>query len=378
LENAYAVAWNTSGTHLAVGYLGVWIYNSQFEPISYIDTENKAVRDIAWNPDDSMIALTLGGERFADRLHVVEVATQTVVFDLEPGSVVRWSQDGTQLAVVTQNHRAVEIYDVASWQSLVTIPVANTNIIAVAWSPDETQLAVSLSSRDVHIWNVANPAISFEVTEREEFVGSLVWSPAGNLLVGKTSSDDESLSLIRLWDSVTGVEVRTITERAYNIHQLEWLPGTMLLVGVTPTITDPTATIIIWDVTTGQVVNTATVAGLFEEFSVSPYGGRLAVANNVLRAPYLYPDAPLTAAATSALQSFGSNAVQIVVPAPSPELLEGIADRCATSAAPVLDVPQEADRLESFVAQVEALPADTLSPGCTADLLAVAAALEAE
>jgi len=86
--------------------------------------------------------------------------------------------------------------------------------------------------------------------------------------------------------------------------------------------------------------------------------------------------------------SLMNGAVQIIVPDPSLERLEAIAAACdaplslmqplaaQTSALSDEAVPPAA--LDTFVAQLDALPADTIPPGCAADLRAVAQAIEVQ
>ena len=61
--------------------------------------------------------------------------------------------------------------------------------------------------------------------------------------------------------------------------------------------------------------------------------------------------------------------MQILVPDPSIERLNAITAACDAPVSPTTD-------MTDFIAQVEALPADSIPPACAADLLAVARALE--
>lgn len=80
----------------------------------------------------------------------------------------------------------------------------------------------------------------------------------------------------------------------------------------------------------------------------------------------------------NAVQTLANGAVQIVVPVPSPERLQAIADACNAPAAveQSLTASLQADQLSTFITQVEALPENTIPPACADDLIAVAEALQ--
>jgi hypothetical protein len=82
--------------------------------------------------------------------------------------------------------------------------------------------------------------------------------------------------------------------------------------------------------------------------------------------------------AESVIQTLAGGAVRIVVPAPSLERLQAIADACSAPAAveQSLTADIQAGQLTDFVARVEALPVGVIPPACAADLIAVAEALE--
>jgi hypothetical protein len=80
------------------------------------------------------------------------------------------------------------------------------------------------------------------------------------------------------------------------------------------------------------------------------------------------------------IQTLANGAIQIVVPAPSLERLQAIAEACNAPVAveQSLAADIQANDLNAFVAQVEALPEGTIPPACAADLIAVAEALQSQ
>jgi hypothetical protein len=115
--------------------------------------------------------------------------------------------------------------------------------------------------------------------------------------------------------------------------------------------------------------------GFIEDIELSPYGGRLAIANN---GSTLAPELPTNVDGTTlATQTLLDGAVQIVVPAPSLERLQAIADAC-NAPSTVEQALATSDQLTDFVAEVEALPENTIPLACAADLIAVAEALQSQ
>lgn len=126
-----------------------------------------------------------------------------------------------------------------------------------------------------------------------------------------------------------------------------------------------------WNASTGDLVQEVQIAPLYAA-AWSPYTGRLAV---------LQPNAEDARRLRNG-QEFDANTVtgtlSIIVPMPSLEQLQSIANTCHAPEAvgQSLTGSNQADQLTDFVAQIEALPEDSIPPACRADLLAVAEALQ--
>jgi hypothetical protein len=131
----------------------------------------------------------------------------------------------------------------------------------------------------------------------------------------------------------------------------------------------------IWDTTTGQLIETLSLDRQGGRFlmALSPFGGRLALGNAA-------PMSEISSAqgrAEGVIQTLANGAIQIVVPAPSLERLQAVANACNAPASVerLLPTSDAAGQLAAFVSSVEALPEDTIPPACAADLIAVAEAL---
>jgi hypothetical protein len=132
----------------------------------------------------------------------------------------------------------------------------------------------------------------------------------------------------------------------------------------------------IWDVQTGELIDNIRAGIAVKSLAYSPYGGRLAYGGTI----------PSDSSALSSNQTdisdagetLAGGAVHIVVPAPSLERLQAVADACnaPTAVERALPTSAVASQLSTFVANVEALPENTIPPACAADLVAVAEALQ--
>lgn len=175
-----------------------------------------------------------------------------------------------------------------------------------------------------------------------------------------------------IWDVEQHTQITTLqAEVPDNFFSIDWDNHDERLAVVTGDFV-----IQVWDINTGAVLyESPPFTSYTAEFS--PYGGRLAVSNLSLPAQQVSGEIDSTLTQNNA-RIFGKGVVQIIVPTPSLERLQSIAEACNTPATieQSLTASIEADRLTEFVAQVEALPENTIPPACRADLLAVAESIQ--
>jgi WD40 repeat protein len=67
----------------------------------------------------------------------------------------RISPDGARIAITSPKGPGVDVWDWKSRQLLYSLPGREGYIYYFAWSPDSQRLAVSRSSEDIEIWNLA-------------------------------------------------------------------------------------------------------------------------------------------------------------------------------------------------------------------------------
>src|SRR5690606_31913045 len=202
------------------------------------------------------------------------------------------------------------------------------------------------------------------------FHTSLAWSPDGT----KLAATEIRSEMIDILDAITGQIIVSAQGPARDLENgiasIAWSPDGMTLIA-----DEYNGNVQSWNAETGELIETLPLNREGGRFlmSLSPYGGRLALGNS---APV--SETASTQATRSDVQILANGAIQIVVPAPSLERLQAIAEAC-NAPAPIeqsLTASIQANQLTNFVPQVEALPENTIPPAGAADLIAVAEALQ--
>jgi WD40 repeat protein len=330
----YSVSWSPDSSRLAStspydGLVRIWdTTNGNLIAELTGDRNPSDAALVAWNPNGTIIvsitANTDGGFplRFwsaqDDRYQPLSMSASVAAFD------IAWNSDGSILAVA--DYRAVYIFDDFSGNTLEPRSVIPFRF-AIAWSPDGTKLAAANLDSTVQVLRVDNG----------EMLSSL----------GTATSETQQRAASVAWDTDG---VRLIVDRFDGRTE-------------------------IWDTATGQLLETLSLNRQGGRFlmALSPFGGSLALGN---AAPV--NEITSSQATKGVIQTLAGGAVQIVVPAPSLERLQAVADACNAPAAveQLLPTSDAAGQLSAFVSSVEALPEDTIPPACAADLIAVASALQ--
>jgi WD40 repeat protein len=166
---------------------------------------------------------------------------------------VAFSPDGKTLVIVTDNDTAAWLWNVATQQRVGALSFGNTEVIAVAFSPDGTMLATGSAGAGsaagggaamVRLWDIGTQQeIGAPMTADDDVVRDVAFSPDGTILA--TASNDGTA---RLWDVATQQEIGApMTADSDYVKGLAFSPdGTILAT----TSDDGTARL--WDVATQQ------------------------------------------------------------------------------------------------------------------------------
>ncbi len=336
---------------------------------------------VAWSPDSSMIATP----SYDQTVKVWNADSGELLYTLTGHNdavvAVAWSPNGTQLLSWGFDTRPnLFVWDVTTGNLLERHN--SGSIVAAAFSPDDKKLALSVSlgigTIDAQTFEVLSGSSRIECCPNQMY--SLAWSPDSSALV--TGSIN---GLATIWDANTAQTLSQFIANPY--HQpdsrdvdnlaLSWVRDvTFAPDGSTVLSASGDGTLREWDAATGELVH-ETQIGPFYSAAWSPYVGRLAV---------LEPTAEEQSALNAGQVFDASNVtgtLNIVVPDPSIERLQSIAEAC--NASPQVDtalnatldqVETNARPIDDFIVRVETLPQDALPPGCAADLLAVAEAIQ--
>jgi WD40 repeat protein len=360
-----AVEWNVDGSKIVGagtdGTLRVWDTATGTELLSFSGLTEQLLA-VAWSLD-------------GDRLVSGGVDGIVRVWDAESGQLLGelqhplanilgldWSPDGTKLASVSfGGENNLRIWDANTYQLLNQFTVGD--IFEIEWRPDGKVLALPQAGGGVLLVDPANeqPFQSFSLQER---TGSVAWNTDGSLLAIGHAERGE----IYVWDMATDTQIIKLEGLTNGVSSVVWTSDDTQVIG-----TSWDTTILVWDVATGAVIDTFNKGDLYlRAIDLSPFGGRLAYGGPL-------PEAGDTAAL--ALPSEGdvlsNGLVNIVVPAPSAEKLQAIAEACgaAPEVTAALTAQIATEALDSFTDQVSQLTDAQLPAGCAADLLAVAEAL---
>lgn len=142
------------------------------------------IGDAAWSPDGEYI-LTAGfyGHVFIfDRMLTARELVSPQINEIEITSVV-WDNTGSRLAYGMFDGTVI-VVDVDTKQELARFTEHTYPVYALAWSPDNTQLATASSMGTVIVWNPTSGVSQVvEVIEKQDTATAYIsWKPDGTLL----------------------------------------------------------------------------------------------------------------------------------------------------------------------------------------------------
>lgn len=375
------------------------------------DTESTTrITRVAWSPVGDQIA-------YADasgNLQIVSSQNGGQIFSFQRESsssvsVLEWSPDGNALAVATENG-PIEVWDTETGTLRNILQVTGTGIRSLSWNPDSTQLASASQEAfpdNVTIWDVSTGTIVFspivgdalsvalspdgaliavskfgeiqlwDAVSRQltrmihtpEYIVAMAWNP-NNMTIASADTYVAQNSVVRIWDINTGQLLDTLEGHTDVINAVHWNASGDQLVTASHD-----GTVRLWDAFSGQIMQIYQTGDSVFTASFSPFGGQLTYGGTMDNVT-----SPDGSDVIQNVTSIANGAIQIIVPDPSIERLNAIAAACGAPVAPEasLSADVQPTDMADFIAQVEALPADSIPPACAADLLAVARALEGE
>jgi len=372
-----ALVWSLDGNQIAgaddSGSIHIWNAGTGQSLLEFQGHEG-GVTSLSWSPDSSRLASVSpldGLIRIWDTTNGKLIAELTGDRNPADAALVAWNPQGNMIVSVTANTDGgfpLRFWSVQNDTYQLLPMSASVAAFDIAWSPDGSKLAVA-DYRAVYVFDDFSANV-LEPRSISPFRFAIAWSPDGNKLAA--ANLDGTVQVLRADNGEILASLgSTISDTQQRAASLTWDKNGMQVI-----IDRFSGTTEIWDTTTTQLIETLSLNRQGGRFlmSLSPFGGRLALGN---AAPV--NDSISAQATGDIVQTLANRAVQIVVPAPSLELLDTIAKQCGTAP----DVEQSlttsiaANQLDILTSTVESLTAEQIPPACAADLIAVAQALEA-
>lgn len=385
LDSIYWFDWGQNGSRIAVASAsGVTIYDSAFNPLAFRQQPD---------PNEALILTSISPDvtRLATKNEIWDINTLEVLLRLDAAYPLgNWSRDGKLISAVGSDLQSILVYDAHTGNLAKTISTQGINLtFNPVWSPDNTRFAATDKAQTLIIID----SVMGEIVARyphKDLLGPISWSPDGTQLAyggfaevepGTLGSQPSSGSVtgavrnsVYIANAANGQILQTFTDLPRQIAQLLWSPDGNQLFAITGLGHG-----YIWDVKSGQLIDSyKTPNYLLVGVDYSPFGGQIMMGFNLGR-PIASTQPDSFAAQSTFTHSFLDGAIQMIVPAPSTERLQAIMNECATNQTAVSQVNGfiAAQEFHNFTQAISRLPASDIPPGCAADLIAVAEALQA-
>lgn len=256
-------------TPMPVGQSAITPANAgQVAAITELQQEPLPVRDVAFSPDNTLVASANGDNTV--QLWNVQTRQQQAVLYGHNGIVyaVDFSPDGRLLASAGDDG-TIRLWDTASGQAVNILEGhSGSGVRSLDFTPDGRWLASGGEDHTITLWDAASGVSQNVLNFPGERVLSVAFSPDGRLLASAGGQDGR----IILWNAATGAQERALQGHTAEVRAVVFSPdGTKL---ASASADD---SIRIWDVQTGSSLLTLTEHGR-DVFSVaySPDGSVLA------------------------------------------------------------------------------------------------------
>ncbi len=176
LNDCRIIAWTSDGKLLAsAGPDDILIQDSSGTVIAKIATKGMPTRQVAWNPDNSLLACAYGAAIYVYEPHANPKA---VVVRGLPGATraVAWSHDGKRLAIGA-GPGLISLWDYENQKEIGRLHGHTLEVRHVEWSPDDSRI-LSGDGASTRMWDTRT-LHEVMITEGCAFA---TWSPDGTRL----------------------------------------------------------------------------------------------------------------------------------------------------------------------------------------------------
>jgi WD40 repeat protein len=377
-----SIDWSADGTRIAISSReALTIYDMAFNPLVSLPFPNDVNFDLhsaIFSPDGTRLLM---GNQILDSTTLQTVLT--IVDYILPYSG-QWSPDGTEIAFSGADDRELRIYSTFDGQLLRTF---SSNEWAAGaefgpyWSPDGRYFATRAGRDAIYIMDARQGTQIARYEFSYSDILPAIWSPDSSRIALQTNTlvpvSTSGITTLTSRYSMIVFEVstgRTLAEIPGYGERMMWSPDGKEIAAI------QNGAVSLWDASTGAQISSYTFSSYgTRTMEYSPYGGQILIGHFSTR-PLSEPSVVDASNRSAAIQRTGiGGLVTILVPVSSPSRLATITAACGLPARTEATLDQQAATdLTAFTAQVAALPDTQIPPGCRADLLAVAAALQAQ
>ncbi|MCL5875015.1 MAG: hypothetical protein M1114_00900 [Candidatus Dependentiae bacterium] len=234
------LAWNNSGTLLAVGYpfgnkLTIWdIQKNRYRDISTtLQTEI-----LCWSPDGTMVATTSYNSNTAYFYNVATGEMSILLANETPITAMSWSSDG-RLAIAGLDN-TIYLWDMTQREVIQQLNGHTEKITSLAWSSDGKSLASGSNDKTVRLWSHNGQQT---IANHQDQVLEVCWGSNGNYVVSCSKE-------IYIWDTKQQENIFYFPRQNYFFESVSLNPQCTLLAA-----SANESEIIFIDISTRQVLN---------------------------------------------------------------------------------------------------------------------------
>lgn len=250
-------------------------------------------RSIAWRPDGGALVAVVDSVS-GDAAHIWDTATGeallTLPISLSDTTAVAWSDDGTRVAVASAGGQLV-VHDAKTGAPLSEFGNSEHHLTSISWRPDSHQIVSTGTDGITRLWDADAATQLGAFAGHEAAVTGAAWSPTGARIA--TSSEDRS---VRIFDTATFAQVHAFHDASTAVAAISWSADGDHIASV-----DVDGSVRIYDPMAGVLTSHVQVAGTPRQLAFSPSDDRLAIANEE-------GDVTFVDTATTSVDAFGPGA----------------------------------------------------------------------
>ncbi len=277
-----SVDWHPDGSLVATGDARgmVKLWNPE-RPQEFIPLKGRTFG--IWNPEGTL--LVTGGQELGSidtrspekdgKVEIYDTATWESVLTIQDRDFggtksADWTSDGRRLAIAGRRGR-VKIWEIPSLRELFAVD-ADSELRGLAFSPDDQWLATVGINEVVNVWDVDQQQRIVSLAGHTDKVGSVAWSPDGRYLASYGWNGEVKIWDVATWREFCELRHRTDESEADGECLIAWSPcGDRLASGTSA------GTFLVWDLDSKrEVLSVSAHVATIECLAWSPDGRRIA------------------------------------------------------------------------------------------------------